>query len=118
MSERKLNPRGRRLVYEALMHAAKLPTGFSAWLEPNLHVYDAFEREALNVGTRRAHYSARTIIEFLRHHTLLAEAGDGWKLDNDMAPGLARLFALVHPQHAHLFEFRERRVATADRAAA
>lgn len=94
-------------IYQAGMHAAELPKGFLDWIEQNAHVYDAFEREALSVAQRRDRYSARTIIEFLRHHTLLAEAGEGWKLDNDMAPGLARLFAILNPKYLDLFAFRE-----------
>ena len=97
-----------RLVALVRGYSLKFPAGFAEWLAQNLQVYDAFEAEALSVAARREHYSARTIIEFLRHHTLLAEAGDGWKLDNDMAPGLARLFAAAHPRHANLFEFRDR----------
>lgn len=103
-----------RLITLVHGYSRKFPVGFDDWLRANLHVYEAFEKEALMVAQRREHYSARTIIEFLRHHTLLAEAGDGWKLDNDMTPGLARLFAAEHPRHATLFEFRDR----AERAAA
>src|SRR5205814_1218767 len=105
------------VIYEAGMHSPELPKGFATWIVDNAHVYDAFEREALSVAQRRDRYSARTIIEFLRHHTLLAEAGEGWKLDNDMAPGLARLFAILNPKHKGLFEFRERH-ATREGAAA
>lgn len=105
------------VIFEANMHAPDLPKGFATWIRVNAHVYDAFEREALSVAQRRDRYSARTIIEFLRHHTLLAEAGDGWKLDNDMAPGLARLFAIINPKHKGLFEFRERHAAREGAAA-
>lgn len=96
------------VIFEANMHGPDLPKGFTAWIVENAHVYDAFEREALSVAQRRDRYSARTIIEYMRHHTLLAEAGEGWKIDNDMAPGLARLFAILNPAHTGLFEFRER----------
>jgi len=89
-------------------NALDLPRGFAAWMVDNAHVYDAFEKEALSVAARRAHYSARTIVEFLRHHSLLAQTDDAWKLDNDMTPGLARLFAILNPQHRDLFEFRDR----------
>ena len=95
-------------IYQASMHAAELPPGFAAWLEKNAHIYGAFEKESLSVAQRRDRYSARTIVEYMRHHTLLAEAGEGWKIDNDMAPGLARLFAILNPKHKGLFEFRER----------
>jgi hypothetical protein len=111
-------PRLSRLLTVVRGYSRKFPAGFEEWLVENCHVYDAFEREAQSIAERREHYSARTIIEYLRHHTLLAAAGDGWKLDNDMAPGLARLFAAVHPRHANLFEFRERRVSPPTREAA
>lgn len=95
-------------IYQAGMHAAELPKGFLDWIELNAHIYAKFESESLSVAQRREHYSARTICEFLRHHSLLAQAGDGWKIDNDMVPGLARLFAILNPTHRGLFEFRER----------
>lgn len=80
---------------------------FMAYLPDNLHVYRAFEREALRVVQRGfKHYSARTIVEVLRHNSALTEAGGTYKLNDHMTPSHARLFALMHPQHAGLFEFR------------
>ena len=80
-----------------------------AYLPENLHVFAAFEREAMAVIKRGwKHYSARTIVEVLRHHTALQDnVESGWKLNNQNTPYLARLFALLHPDHADLFEFRE-----------
>lgn len=98
-------------IYQVGMHAAELPKGFLDWIEANAHVYDAFEREALSVAQRRDRYSARTIVEFLRHHSLLAQTDAAWKLDNDMTPGLARLFAILNPTHRNLFSYRERAAA-------
>lgn len=82
---------------------------FIEYLPDNLHVFNAFEREALSIVARGwKHYSARTILHYLRHHSALAEVdGEGWKLNNNVSPYLARLFALIHPAHAELFEFRE-----------
>jgi hypothetical protein len=83
---------------------------FLAYLPENLHVYRDFEREALRVVRRGLkHYAARTIMEVLRHNSALAEAGEDYKLNNNMIPSHARLFALMHPIHAGLFEFRGRR---------
>jgi hypothetical protein len=86
--------------------------GFMAWLAVNVHVWIAFEREANRVWNRgRRHYSARTIGEVLRHESALAESGNEWKLNNVVFPDLARLYALIHPERAGLFEFRGREAA-------
>jgi hypothetical protein len=53
------------------------------------------------------HYSARTIIHVLRHHSAITEANGEWKINNNYSPYLARLFALEYPQHATLFEYRK-----------
>jgi hypothetical protein len=96
-----------RLLALARMHADRFTPAFLAYLPDNLHVYDAFEREALRVVAKGFnHYSARTIIEVLRHHSALAEAGGPWKLNDWHTPYLARLFALANPPHRGLFEFR------------
>jgi hypothetical protein len=88
-------------------HADRFTDDFRGYLPENLHVFDAFEREALRVVQRgRTHYSARTIIEVLRHNSALTEQGGEFKLSDWHTPYLARLFALMHPAHEHLFEFR------------
>ena len=85
---------------------------FLAYLPENLHVYERFEREALKVAAKGfKHYSARTIIEVLRHWSALEEKGGAWKLNNDQTPYHARLFALCNPLYATLFEFREAKAA-------
>ena len=92
-----------------------LPT-FAAWLAENMHVWRAFEREADKVWNRgRRHYSARTILEHLRHETALADNGVEFKLNNNVAPDLARLYRLRYPDRADLFEVR--RVPGSERAA-
>lgn len=98
------------------MNADRFTDDFMAYLPENLHVFAAFEREAMKiVGRGWKHYSARTIIEVLRHHTALQEDGSaGWKLNNLNTPYLARLFALLHPDHADLFEFRESKAVRRD----
>jgi hypothetical protein len=81
---------------------------FIGWLTLNQHIYEAFERQALLLIARgRSHYSARTIVEVLVHHSILAEKpGGGFKIRNDVAPDLARVFAIQHPQHALFWEYR------------
>ena len=98
-------------------NADSFTPAFRAYLPDNLHVYAAFEREALRVVRRGfAHYSARTIIEVLRHNSALLEVGGIWKLNDWHTPYLARLFTLLHPQHVGLFEFRETKAVRRSRA--
>ena len=81
---------------------------FFEWLVDNEHIWIAFEREALkiaNLGFK--HYSARTIIHFLRHHSALQEDGTHWKINNDISPYLARYFAEKYPNLKDLFEYRK-----------
>jgi hypothetical protein len=80
---------------------------FDSWLKENSKIFESFCQEALKAKTKGFnHYSARTIIEFLRHHTNLREASGGFKINNDAVPYMARLFCKQYP-HAHdLFEHR------------
>lgn len=108
-----------RPLFVAHMHADTFTREFLADLPDNLHVYAAFEREALRVVARgRPHYSARTIVEVLRHNSALQESGGPWKLNDWHTPYLARLFALLNPGHASLFEFREAKAVNRERAVA
>ena len=89
-------------------HHAKFTDEFRDWIPQNLHIWLAFEEQALAIIKRGfSHYSARTIIEVLRHHSALKETGGVWKIGNNAVPYLAWLFDLIHPAHAGLFEYRE-----------
>lgn len=112
-------PNIKRPLLVAQQHADQFTPVFMAYLPENLHVYDAFEREAMRVVRRGfKHYSARTIIEVLRHNSALAESGGPWKLNDHATPYLARLFALINPAFAGLFEFRITKAVGRGRAAA
>lgn len=92
----------------AQANAGQLSQEFLAWLPENLHIWEAFVAEAFKViRAGYTHYSARTIIHFLRHHSALQERGGEWKVNNNWSPYLARLFDAVYPQHAGLWEYRE-----------
>lgn len=109
-----LNP----IVQLALTNKEKFPDDFIAWLKDNVHIWLAFSGQARSVIRRgHAHYSARTIIEYLRHHraTRQIAVGEEWKLNDKNTPYLARLFALNYPEHEKLFEFRvTKKVHTSD----
>jgi hypothetical protein len=88
---------------------AQFRADFAQWLRNNYAVWRAFEREADAVWDRGyRHYSARTIGEFLRHRTMVAEAPNalGFKLNNCYFPDLARLYLLFHPDRDGFFEKR------------
>ena len=60
-----------RPLFVASLHEREFtPRFISEYLPENLHVFDAFEREAL-AAAKAGHvrYSARTIVEVLRHHS-------------------------------------------------
>ena len=93
------------------LYPADFRPDFRVWLAENHHVFAEFERRALQVAARRDHYSARTIMEVIRHDSVIGELSGSWKINGNFVPDCARLFALLHPQHASLFEFREHKAA-------
>jgi hypothetical protein len=96
--------------HDALLELARgdvFRPGFAAWLADNRHVWHRFEAEAHKVRARgRKHYSARTIVEVLRHESALADSGEPWKLNDHNTPDLARLYLLAHPDASGFFETR------------
>jgi hypothetical protein len=77
------------------------------WFLENWHVVEAFERQALRViGANRTHYSARTIVEVLVHQSQVKEINGTYKIGNDNAPDLARVFVVLHPEHVDFWEYR------------
>ncbi len=88
-------------------NADKLSAEFLAWLPDNLHIWGAFVDQTMKIIRRGySHYSAYTIVEFLRHHSAVEERSGEWKINNNVRPYLPRLFDMVYPQHAGLWEYR------------
>lgn len=84
------------------------PDDFTQWIEENSEIWEAFVKEAIAVANKGfRHYSARTIIHFLRHHSMVSEKGCDWKINDHHSPYLARLFDLRYPMYAGLFEYRQ-----------
>lgn len=80
---------------------------FEHWLDENRHIWFAFEKEALSIARLGfKHYSARTIIHFLRHHSAIEEVDGPWKINDHVSPYLARHFAEKYPNLKNLFEYR------------
>ena len=82
--------------------------GFLPWLNANWAIYDAFEQQALRLIRKEwKRFSARTIVEELRHYTRHREAGQcSLKINDHAAPDLARVFTILHPQYARFWEYR------------
>lgn len=85
----------------------EIPPSFVEWLRDNLDIYARFEIEAIRIAeSGRDHYSAYTIKEYIRHETLLQDSESEFKINNNITPSLARLFALANPKYAGLFSYR------------
>ena len=86
----------------------EIPNSYCDWLVDNIHVWEAFETEAFSVIAKGfKHYSARTIVHYLRHYSAIEEQGSKFKIKNGHSPYLARLFALVHPEHKEIFSYHK-----------
>jgi hypothetical protein len=100
----------RRLCDDATNMPEEYSADFAQWCDDNLPIIREFCRQALRVARHgRTHYSARTIIEVIRHESALAEVGSAaadWKINNNRAPDLARAFMRV--SGLALFETRGR----------
>lgn len=105
---------GQATMDAATHHADTFRTDLTEWLATpvNFAVWSSFVYQAnavWNKGIR--HYSARTIGEYLRHHSAMSDSGTDFKLNDHLWPDLARLYMLMNPQREGFFEFRGRRAA-------
>lgn len=96
------------ILFAADANSKHFTDDFLDWLPQNTAIFDAFATETLKViSLGFTHYSARTILHVIRHHSALTEKGDsGWKVNNNHSPYLGRLFEFVYPQHAGIFNHR------------
>lgn len=79
------------------------------WFENNWHIVDEFTQTSLALIEKgRTHYSARTIVEVMVHNSMLKEKGGEFKIGNDNAPDLARIFVVQFPQHLNFWEYRRK----------
>lgn len=80
---------------------------FQGWLHENTEVWNEFEamvNKVANAGW--THYSARTIVEVMVHHSAVREKSSVYKIGNDRSPDLARAYAVKYPHRALMFEYR------------
>lgn len=82
--------------------------GFLHWLASNEEIYEVFEQQAFQlIDAKWKHFSARTIVEEIRHYTRhRAQGVCAFKINDHHAPDLARVFTLRHPRFAKFWEYR------------
>lgn len=96
-----------RVVDLAHEHAHYFHADFPQWLAENFDLWVRFEAEAEKLRRRgRTHYSAYTIVEYLRHHTALQQECGDMKINGNVVASLARFYVLMHPSAFAFFEFR------------
>lgn len=101
--------RKRMVLMMICTHADWFRSNDLDWVTKNFHIWEAFEHQANRIWDRgRRHYSARTIVEVLRHESALRETESeaGWKINDHHTPSLARLYMFMHPDRGGFFEKR------------
>jgi hypothetical protein len=84
---------------------------FKQWFLDNYHVFDAFRESADKVWAEGfTHYSARTIMEVIRHRSNIRELHGEYKINNNYTPDCARLYGLLYPHRACLFSFKHTKI--------
>lgn len=113
MSSKRLMPKQKppRTRTEALAYVYEHPDdfreGFDDWLLDNFDIQLFFNKEAVAIAkTGRQHYSAYTLVEYLRHHTMLRSTDADFKINNLFRASMSRLFAAMHPEYKDLFAYR------------
>ena len=69
-------------------------------------VVNRFFHEAHKIASVRSHYSARIIIEVLRHNSALEDGDKSFKINDHIIPILARISMEMFPFLNNLFETR------------
>ena len=73
----------------------------------NMKVLDRFAEQAHAVRkTGRDHYSARTIIEVLRHNSMIEDNDPNYKINNNITPLMARISMNIFPELNGFFQLR------------
>lgn len=88
----------------------KYPAGFFRWLEhpQNKLLFARFSLQAHQMAERRPRYSARTIVEVMRWNTEIRDSSVTFKIQNNMVPGMARLWMLENGwRYPGFFQLRD-----------
>ena len=93
-----------------LLNQHKFTIKFYEWVIANIHIYEYFEKSAMQVWRAgHKHYGARTIVEVMRHRTAIREIGNGeWKINNNYVPDMAVLYMELHPEQDGFFQLKRK----------
>jgi len=72
----------------------------------NIKLLTKFSEDAHIIAKKCNHYAARTIIEVLRHNDMIADNDPDYKINNNIAPFLAKISMLMFPALNALFSTR------------
>jgi len=104
----KVEVRSAYLRNELKRHFEHFTEQFISEMPGNLHVFDEVLREIIKLkNAGQEHYSMRTIIEVLRHESAIHANDEHFKINNNIAPPLARLVMLMFPELDGFFAVRE-----------
>jgi len=81
-------------------------------LKTSLDVVTRFFVMAHDVAKVRNHYSARTIIEVMRHNSMLEDSDKSFKINNMIGTPLARISMEMFPSLNGFFEIRRSKFNT------
>jgi len=88
-------------------HKEKFTPWFNQHIADNVHVFDAALREVVRLKNEGVdHYSMRTIVEYLRHHSIVVAKDKDFKINNLLAPDMARLMMFMFKELEGFFELR------------
>ena len=86
---------------------AELTNKFLAYHQENPHIWEMFERFALQaIKSGQTRLSADLIIQRLRWETMLSAIKDNYKINDHYSADYARLFMEKHPQYNGFFALR------------
>lgn len=85
---------------------------FEVFHASNPHVYELFEKYALEATKYLKHYSADAVAHRIRWETMINTQGDDFKLSNSWVAFYARMFMKKNPQHDGFFTVKQQRSLT------
>jgi len=84
--------------------------GFNDFNENNPHVFQAFEKQALQaIEKGKTKISAKLIINWIRWNEFLESTDKNFKINDAFQSYYARHFVDKYPEHRSVFEFRKLR---------
>ena len=101
-----LTPYQQELLIKQYCLEAGMDNEDTQTLASNLKLVTRFSQQAHVIAQKRTHYSARTIIEVLRHNSIIEDNDPDYKINNNVTPLMARISMAMFPALNALFSIR------------